>query len=119
MYRSRTVSRADVQRRAISQYAFSESIRKQTRQYKEVPLSLQSPHRLTLQVDRWLRLITFTCIGSLLGSLSEDDDDTAIKCRVSVWRRVTFQTTTTTAEKQLNLVSVKRGVGVYLFSFFF
>ena len=54
-------------------------------------------------------------VYSLLGSLSKDDDATAIKCRVRGWRRVTFQTTTTTAEKQLNWVSVKRGVGVYLF----
>ena len=51
-------------------------------------------------------------VYSLFGSLSKDDDATAIKCRDRGWRRVTFQTTTTTAE---NWVSVKRGVGVYLF----
>ena len=38
-----------------------------------------------------------------------------MKCRDRGWKCVTFQTTTTTAEKQLNWVSVKRGVGAYLF----
>ena len=47
--------------------------------------------------------------------IGNDDDTTAMKCRVRGWRRVTFQTSTTTAEKQLNWVPVKRGVRVYLF----